>query len=210
MPLLLEPNKKLVFIGDSITDSGRRDAAPPYGNGYVSQVRTFLIARYPTLNLNIVNKGIGGNTVRDLAARWEIDVIAERPHYLSVCVGINDVWRQFSNDPTAVLPQEYQETYRRLLRRAVETGITKLILMSPYMIETNKLLPMRKKIEEYGGYVSALAREFNATFINLQEAWDRALRVTPPLLWTNDSFHVNAPGAAVIAQAFMRAVGYEV
>src|SRR5882724_7395995 len=77
--LLFEAHQKIVFIGDSITDCGRRDEAAPYGNGYVSLVRNLLLARYPEQQLTIVNKGIGGNTTRDLAARWKKDVILEQP-----------------------------------------------------------------------------------------------------------------------------------
>ncbi|MFN8378973.1 MAG: GDSL-type esterase/lipase family protein [Anaerolineae bacterium] len=44
---------------------------------------------------SVINMGVGGNTVRDLAARWESDVTALNPDWLSICIGINDVWRQF-------------------------------------------------------------------------------------------------------------------
>ncbi|HRE48973.1 MAG TPA: SGNH/GDSL hydrolase family protein [Aggregatilineales bacterium] len=210
MPLLFEPNKKLLFKGDSITDAGRRDVAIPYGSGYVNTVRNFLIARYPTLNLAMVNRGINGNTVRDLSSRWETDAIQERPHYLSVCVGINDVWRQFSGDKATAVPlEDYQTTLRRLLKRAVDSGVGTLILMTPFVIEPNKNDPLRKMMDSYGAAVATLATEFKARFINLQAAWDNATKYTVPQVWSADKFHPNAAGAAVIAQAFLRAVGYE-
>ena len=68
--MLFERGQKVVFIGDSITDSGRRDASAPYGNGYVSLVRAFVLGRYPELGLTFENRGIGGDTVRHLDARW--------------------------------------------------------------------------------------------------------------------------------------------
>ena len=96
--LLFRPNQKVVFIGDSITDCGRRgEPNAPYGAGYMAMVRNFLIARYPGLNLAFENRGISGNTIRDLKARWEEDVIAEQPGVLSVMIGINDVWRILQN-----------------------------------------------------------------------------------------------------------------
>jgi hypothetical protein len=67
--MLFEANQKIVFIRDSITDCGRRDTAAPHGDGYVSLVRSLLLARYPQRQLTIVNKGSGGNTMRDLTAR---------------------------------------------------------------------------------------------------------------------------------------------
>ena len=115
--MIFQPHQKLLFIGDSITDCGRRqEPHAPYGSGYVHLARAFLLARYPELQLEIVNRGISGNTVRDLAARWEQDVIAERPDWLSVKIGINDAWRTVAGRLDEAVPlDEYERTYRRLL-----------------------------------------------------------------------------------------------
>jgi lysophospholipase L1-like esterase len=207
--MFFEQRKKIVFAGDSITDSGRRDVAIPYGNGYVSVIRSFLLARYPELGLTIVNKGVSGNTVRELAARWETDVIAERPDYLSICVGINDVIRQFdSNNSTAVYPDEYRNTLRSLIKRAQETSGARLILMTPYMIETDRNKPVRKQLDAYGAIVTALAGELFVPVVKVQDAFDNVLKYTTPTFWSDDQFHPNGPGHAVIAQAFLKVVGY--
>ena len=92
--------EKLVMIGDSITDCGRtRPVAEglfdPLGRGYVTMVEALLGAAYPQLGIRVVNMGNGGNQVRDLKDRWQTDVIALQPDWLSVYIGINDVWRQF-------------------------------------------------------------------------------------------------------------------
>ena len=106
--------EKVVFIGDSITDCGRRtEQDGPYGKGYVSLVRALLHARYPAHGLTIVNRGIGGNTIRDLAARWQEDVLNEAPDWLSVKIGINDVGRLIAgNLADHVGLDEYEATYR--------------------------------------------------------------------------------------------------
>src|SRR5689334_13593891 len=97
--MLLTAHQKILLIGHSITDAGRRGPAAPYGEGYVAMVRNFLLARYPQLGLTFANRGVSGDTVRDLDARWERDVIAERPDWLSIGIGINDVWRAFGGNP---------------------------------------------------------------------------------------------------------------
>lgn len=59
--------------------------------------------------------GIGGNTILDLAVRWERDVLDRRPDWLSVIIGINDVWRQFDRPLQTELhveADEYETTYR--------------------------------------------------------------------------------------------------
>src|SRR5690606_39099260 len=60
--MIFEHKQKILFIDDSITDTGRRDANAPYGNGYMSLVRAMTIARYPYLGLRWENRGIGGDT----------------------------------------------------------------------------------------------------------------------------------------------------
>ena len=70
----LKHNDTIVFIGDSITDAGRREAAyRPLGYGYVHFVANYLQAKYPEYNLISINTGISGNTIRDLNIRWERD-----------------------------------------------------------------------------------------------------------------------------------------
>lgn len=136
MSLIFSPQQKLLLIGDSITDCGRRNEPfAPYGNGYVHFVRALLLARYPELGLEVVNRGISGNTVRDLARRWETDVVAEQPDWLSVKIGINDVWRTMSGRLEEAVPlAQYRATYRRLLERTREATRARLILMEPYVI----------------------------------------------------------------------------
>lgn len=129
--------EKIVFIGDSITDCGRRtEQDGPYGRGYVNLARALLHARYPAHGLRIVNRGIGGNTVRDLAARWREDVLEEEPDWLSVKIGINDVGRLLVGNLADHVPlDEYEATYRSLLRQTPAAANGKLILMEPYVIE---------------------------------------------------------------------------
>jgi lysophospholipase L1-like esterase len=207
--MLLEPNQKIVFIGDSITDAGRRDIAAPYGNGYVSMVRNMLIARYPHLNLTFVNRGVSGNTVREIAARYERDVVSERPHWLSLMVGINDVYRQFHGDPaTAVFPVEYQATLRLLVHRVQDAFGTKVILLSPYMIEPDREQPMRRQMEVYAALMAQVAAEFKTLYVDLQEAFAQVLRVSVPQLWSDDKFHPFGVGHALIAREWLRAVQF--
>jgi len=208
--VIFEHGQKVVFIGDSITDCGRRDTAAPYGGGYVSLVRAFMLARYPGLGLTFVNRGVGGDTVRHLDARWQDDVINEQPDWLSVKIGINDVWRAFgANAHEAVPIEEYESTYRRLLRQAVDATGCRLIVAEPYVIEADRAEPMRRRMDEYGQIARSLAVEFGAVNVRTQDAFDVALESTSPSDWAEDRVHPNIEGHAVIAQAFLRAIGFE-
>ncbi len=237
--------EKIVFIGDSITDCGRRtEQDGPYGKGYVSLVRALLQARYPERALDIVNRGIGGNTIRDLAARWQEDVIDEEPDWLSVKVGINDVGRLIiGNLADHVRLDEYEATYRSLLQQTPAVANGKLILMEPYVIApavddpaaasgasladvqqqfgalrasgaqegailTAGWMYFRAYIDSYIEVVHRLAAEYDAILVRTQAAFDVAMAAQPPAVWAADRIHPGLPGHAVIARAFLAAVGY--
>ncbi len=207
--MILEANQTILFIGDSITDAGRRDHAAPYGDGYVSQVRALLLARYPERRLRVVNRGISGDTTRHLLDRWERDALAERPDWLSLMIGINDVWRSFGAMPHEAVPlPEYESNLRELLGRARAIG-ARLILMTPYMIEADRGVPMRRQMDWYGEVVRRLASELGAVLVDTQAAFDAVLSHSTPDDWADDQIHPNSAGHAVIALAWLRAVGFE-
>lgn len=208
--MLFEHHQRIVFMGDSITDADRGTTAIPYGNGYVSVIRNFMLARHPEYNLTFINKGVGGDTVRRLAARWERDVISLRPNWVSVMIGANDVWRHFTyNTQDAVPLGEFETTYRNLLARAREAIKARFVLMQPFIVTSNPNSPIKQLMLVYAGVVERLAVEFSATLVRTQAAFDAALAVSAASFWSPDEIHVGQPGAALIAQAWLRAVNFE-
>jgi lysophospholipase L1-like esterase len=207
--VIFEHGQRIVFIGDSITDSGRRDFAAPYGDGYMNLVRSFVTASRPDLGLQWTNTGINGDTVRDLARRWDDDAIAEQPDWLSVMVGINDVWRAFDGSPELAVPiDEYEDTLRTLLQKAQTATGCRLILATPYLIEPDRAEPQRAESDRYRQVMLRLADEFGAIGIDTQAAFDQVLEHTPPTAWADDRVHPNLPGHAILAQLYLRAVGW--
>jgi lysophospholipase L1-like esterase len=207
--LVFQPEQRIVFIGDSITDCERRSTCAPYGNGYVSLVRSFVLASRPDLNLTWVNHGIGGDTVRNLRARWQSDAIDVRPDWLFVMVGINDIWRAFDGHPEYAVPiEEYESTLRALLTEAVDRTGCRLIVAEPYLIEPDLDEPQRAATDRYVAVARQIAADFGALSVRTQEAFDRVLAVTKPDDWADDRVHPNLPGHAVIAQEVLRAVGW--
>jgi lysophospholipase L1-like esterase len=209
------PHSKLVMIGDSITDCGRvRPVAEgmdgALGNGYVSLVQALINATYPAQQLRIINMGIGGNTVRDLVARWPTDVLALQPDWLSIMIGINDVWRQFDT-PSAttghVSRAEFSQTLESLVRET-RPRLQGLILMSPFFIEPNRADPMRAMMDEYGAVVRQLAERYDALFVDTQDALDVAMTHIQPTALAGDRVHPNLTGHMILARAFLEAVGY--
>ena len=211
----LQPNSKLVMIGDSITDCER--ARPvgeglfeAHGKGYVSLVDGLLGATYPAQRIRVVNMGTSGNTVRDLKARWQTDVLDLQPDWLSVMIGINDVWRQFDS-PLQVEQHvglaEYESTLNELLRATAPT-LKGLVLMTPYVIEPNRADAMRVTMDAYGQVVRQLAERYQALFVDTQAAFDQVLAHVHPMSLAWDRVHPNRTGHTILARAFLQAVGY--
>jgi lysophospholipase L1-like esterase len=207
----LSDGTTLLFTGDSITDCGRarplgeRDGL---GEGYVAFVNGVLAVRQPEVSIRILNTGIGGNRVTDLEGRWDDDVLAYQPNWLSVLIGINDVWRHFDwhMHPNQVAITRFEEVYRQLLVRTRPT-LDGLVLMTPYFIELRSDDPMRVQMDAYGAVVQRLAEEFDAVFVDLQSAFNRVLAHRPSQSLAGDRVHPNKTGHLIIAEAFLEAVG---
>ncbi len=210
----IAPHSKLVFIGDSITDCER--ARPvgeglfgAVGKGYVALVDSLLGAIHPGHAIRVVNMGTSGHTVVDLKARWQTDALDLRPDWLAVMIGVNDVWRQFDlprQTELHVLPDVYARTLEELIA-PTRPKVKGLVVMSPFYIEPNRADAMRSRMDEYGAIAKGIAAKHDALFVDVQAAFDRVL----PHMHANaiawDRVHPNHIGHAVIARAFLNAVG---
>lgn len=207
MKSVFRPDQTVVFAGDSITNAGRdRSDLASLGDGYVARVAERLRQHGPSPRL--INAGVSGDTTRHLLERWERDVLAHRPDWISIAIGVNDVWRSFGmGDPAdAVGPEEFEANYQALLERSAGA---QLILVEPFVIEPNGDDPLRSRVSEYAGVVERLARAFSAVFVPFQRAFDR-MSTIPSSAWSPDRVHPNAAGTALLASEYLAAVGVAV
>ena len=214
--MIFEKGSKILFIGDSISDYER---AKPVGEGlfdawgrsYVANVGALLGCMYPEEHLRVVNMGIGGNQVRDLEARWQTDVFDQKPDWVCVLIGINDVWRQFDSPELKeqhVSPEDFRACYERLIQSTLPR-VKGMILMTPYFMEPNRQDAMRARMDEYGAIVKELAEKYGLTCVDLQAGWDRLFEHMHPCAIAWDRIHPNQIGCMYIAKQFLAAVGFE-
>jgi len=210
----IAPHSKLLFIGDSITDCER---ARPVGEGlfgavgksYVSLVEGFLGAIHPAHAIRIVNMGTSGHQVPDLKARWQADVFDLKPDWVSIMIGVNDVWRQFDlprQTELHVSPETYATTLDELAA-ATKPRVKGLVLMAPFYIEPNRTDAMRARMDQYGAIMKGVATKHDALFIDTQAAFDEVLQHMHPNAIAWDRVHPNIIGHAIIARAFLKAIG---
>lgn len=202
--MIFKQDQKIVCIGDSITEDGRFTDPKGLGDGYVRLIHDYVQARYPSINLNIVNKGISGNRITDLETRWERDVIEEEPDWVSISIGINDVWRQLDHPPMdQVYPAEFEEVYRRLLTDVKENTNAQLIIMEPTIIEEDIHSKGNKLLIEYVNITRRLSSEFQALHIPTHEKFIEYVEHYPDTNLTNDGVHMNPLGRMLMAVSWL-------
>ena len=209
----LAPHSKIVFIGDSITDCER---TRPIGEGlfdgigksYVSLVEGFLTAIHPADAIRLVNMGTSGDTVLDLKKRWKTDALDLKPDWLSIMIGVNDVWRQFDlprQKEIHVSPKVYEKTLLELTSKT-RPKLKGLIIMAPFYLEPNSEDPMRKRMDQYGAICKKVAHKSDAIFIDTQAVFDDLLTHMHANAIAWDRVHPNTIGHSVIARAFLNAI----
>lgn len=207
---------RIVFAGDSVTDM---ESAQPVGEGlfenvgksYVRIVENMLSAFYPEVYIRVTNSGISGNTSRDLLQRFDRDVVSLNPDWVSICIGINDVWRQFDSPAmpdVQVSPEEYRSNVEQMIL-SVKDNVKGVFLMTPYYMESNAEDWMRKRMDTYGAICRELAEKYGCCFIDLQAVFNDYFQYRHSSYIAWDRIHPNQIGATVIARAFLEKCGFD-
>ncbi|GCF07668.1 SGNH/GDSL hydrolase family protein [Dictyobacter arantiisoli] len=197
----------VLFQGDSITDWGRDREDPTHlGSGYALMAAAWFQALYPELEVQFINRGIGGNRVVDLEARWQQDCLDLHPGWVSLLIGINDTWRRYDNaDPTST--QRYEDGYRRLLDRTVQATQARLILCEPFVLPYPAGREVwREDLDPKIAVVRKIAREYNAIYVPFDGIFAQVATQRAPEFWAADGVHPTPAGHALMAQAWLRAV----
>jgi lysophospholipase L1-like esterase len=212
--MLFSTRQRILFMGDSITDCGRRDPAnQPLGSGYVKLAANLIDARYGHLELTYINHGIGGNTAADLSARWQKECLDLNADWISILVGINDA-HSFMNGNEKCNPENFRKTYQNLIQQVVEKSSAKIILWHPfYFVTPQSCLPkVADVIGQYIESVNSLASEFNGRItgvISTQELFAKSAQSRWIEFWIPEGVHPNSAGHAVMACEFLKFVGWE-
>ena len=204
----LQPDDRILFTGDSITDCNRRGSPnQPLGHGYAQFAAARLTARFASPKLQILNRGISGNRVADLLARLDEDLLALQPTVVSIMIGINDTWRAFdSNNPTTTAG--YENDYRTILTRIRRELKARVVLIEPFLLHVPDDRHMwRADLNPRIDAVRRLALEFGTDLLPLDGIFAQAATQAPPAFWAADGVHPTLAGHQLIADAWLRNAG---
>lgn len=205
--------KTIVFQGDSITDAGRnRENDNERGIGYPTLVAAELGFKYPGEYV-FINEGVSGNRIVDLYARIKRDIIHRRPDYLTILIGINDVWHEI-NERNGVDNAKFFRVYCNLIEeiKAVLPDI-KIIILEPFVLKASATEKnwnvFRRETEMRAESAKAVAEKFGLGFIPLQDKFDEAATKASPSYWLSDGVHPTAMGHELIAREVVSALEKE-
>ncbi len=207
-------NQTIVFQGDSITDVGRsreveaeKRPNTQLGAGYPSLVAAKLLCERCSDALQFHNRGISGNRVVDLYARWKRDALNFQPEIISILIGVNDTWHEsVPNNPNGVEVPRYAKVYHELLTWTREVlPEVKLVLLEPFVLPFGAVQQhWLAEMDERREVVSALAREFSAVFIPCQQILTDACARMPQEYWLADGVHPTLAGHQLLADAWLK------
>ena len=210
-PLL--PTGVLLFQGDSITDAGRdreRNAANDaqgLGRGYPYLIAAHLLGTRGQDGLRVLNRGISGNKVPDLEARWQADALDIKPDMLSILIGVNDLWHKLNGRYDGTV-DSYEKGYAALLDRTRrEMPYTRIIVCEPFVLRcgavTDAWFP---EMERRRAAAERVAKAAGADWVPFQAMFDDALKHAEPAYWAADGVHPTAAGHGLMAKTWLEVV----
>jgi lysophospholipase L1-like esterase len=200
-----EHDTTMLFIGDSITDCGRRGNEAPLGSGYVRTFTELVTARWPERQIRWINKGISGNKVSDLRERWRDDVLFHKPERLSIKIGINDLHSHLRGAEGAVDPERFEELYDECLALTHEELNIPVVLLSPFYIsrDTSGQTFRSKVLETLPRYIEAVERmsdKYDTLLVPLHDVFQEQLAHRDADSFCPEPVHPNHAGHTVIAE----------
>ncbi len=195
--VMVKSGDKIVFLGDSITHQG----------GGAEGWCTLVVSSLKAIGVDVeqVNAGRGGNTSRDMAARFENDVISKKPALMTLLCGTND------NPNHGLSLEESKKNIREIVEKTQAAGIKVIILTMP--VRGGNL-----KENDYNEFIRAFAKEKKIPLADVFAEMKKTLseynaknpslpQKSPPLLTIADGTHMNQRGNQVIAQCVLTVLG---
>ena len=205
---LLPPNARVAVIGDSITEQ----------KIYSKYIETYLLACTGRSDIKVFQFGWSGERAGGFAARLENDLAVFNPNVATTCYGMNDA----SYKPYAPeIGAEYEKNMRSVIDGLKKVGVTVMAVGSPGGVDPDYF---KKNVtgQDYNDNLAhlrdiakKLAEENKQPFANVYDTMISALTKSKAALgkeygpFGGDGFHPAPAGQLLMAQAFLKALGFD-
>ena len=225
--------KTILFQGDSITDCGRYRKATDkkestrvfFSDGRFFKKKTALGEGYPSIvssqlkkllpdEYRYYNRGVGGDKITSVYDRMQKDIIDIKPDYMSILIGVNDVWHRYEFTGEGTTAEKFEKTYDLLLARLKsEFPELKLIIMGAFVLEgtatcnreshPDRYAVFTKEVAQMASIAKKLAGKYSCPFIDLQSAFDEANKTFSAKELLSDGVHPTRKGHEIIAREWL-------
>ena len=210
---LLSGGNTILFQGDSITDAGRdkkhevANEQRAFGRGYAWMAASQLLIYQPEKKYSIYNRGISGNKVHQLDARWEKDCLDLKPDVLSILIGVYDIWHGLNGRYDGTV-KTYADDYRKLIvRTKKQLPDVTLVICEPFVLRCGAVKEnWFPEFDRYREAAQEIAKGNQAIFIPFQSMFDEAIKYAEPNHWAGDGVHPSANVASLKAHFWLEAV----
>lgn len=203
--------KVILFQGDSITDSVRGTGL---GHGYALLTTAQLGYEYPN-EYTFYNRGVCGNRIVDLYARIKQDMINLKPDYLSILIGVNDVWQELDSQ-NGVDAEKFEHIYCMLIQELkAALPQVKIMILEPFCLEASatknteafpdKWNVFHTEVAKRAQKAKNVAQKYGLKFVPLQEKFDAAAKSASNDYWLYDGVHPTAKGHELIKREWIKA-----
>ncbi len=209
-------NKVVLFQGDSITDCGRDKTNNSHsGRGYAAMAAASLRADHPG-EYTCYNRGISGNRVVDLYARIRSDMINLKPDYMSILIGINDVWHEYTSQ-NGVSAEKFEMVYGLMIEELLrELPNLKIMILEPFVLpgsatENTEEHPerweyFRKETDLRRAAAKRIAEKYGLLFVPLQDMLSEVdAQAGIKGYWLSDGVHPTPAGNELIKRRWLQA-----
>ena len=203
--------KTFLFQGDSITDVGRvREWADHLGAGYPAMTAGKIAFNHPG-QFQFVNKGISGERSTGLYARCMFEMRQCNPDYMSVLIGVNDVWHALGNGDQ-IRPKRYEQLLTALVEDSLEVfpNLT-IAILEPFVLRGPATDGQWEAFDTGVRTLAKIAKEvaarYNLVFVPLQDKFDALANASCAADWLHDGVHPSVGGHEMIAQELVKALG---
>jgi lysophospholipase L1-like esterase len=199
--LQLKAGDQIVAIGDSITQGG----------GYLRDIDAVLETQYPDLKLpKVINVGISGQKAEDLVGRFQKDVVEKKPQWVTISIGINDVWHRLNQPHSDEVLKNYTANVTKMVEMAQAANI-KVILLTPTLITEDPSHEGNARLKAYIEAEKKIAAEKKCGLADLHGLFLAVVAKKPAEpkgnYLTGDGVHMNPLGDALMAVGILRQLG---
>ena len=206
---LLPPNARVAVIGDSITEQ----------KIYSKYIETYLLACTGRSDIKVFQFGWSGERAGGFAARLENDLAVFNPNVATTCYGMNDgSYKAYVEQIGA----DYEKNMRAILAGFKKVGVKVVAVGAPGGVDPDFFTRPTIKGELYNENLAQLrdiakklAEENKQPFANVHDTMMSALAKSKAALgkgygpFGGDGFHPSAAGQLLMAQAFLKALGFD-